>query len=85
MDRRSWQVIIHGVSKSWTQLSDWHFHTYYKGEVRRSSQNYKNLLPYLKYSKIQQKLTYDWKKKKTREYIVRKIRSTGKCFYQKTY
>ena len=22
MDRRAWQVIVHGAAKSWTQLSD---------------------------------------------------------------
>ena len=25
MDRRVWRVIAHGVAKSWTQLSDFHF------------------------------------------------------------
>ena len=23
MDREDWRAVIHGVSKSWTQLSDW--------------------------------------------------------------
>ena len=23
MDREAWRAVIHGVSKSWTQLSDW--------------------------------------------------------------
>ena len=28
MDRGAWQVIVHGVAKSWTQLSDTHTHTH---------------------------------------------------------
>ena len=27
-DRGAWQPIVHGVTKSWTQLSDEHFHFY---------------------------------------------------------
>ena len=23
MDREAWHAVVHGVSKSWTQLSDW--------------------------------------------------------------
>ena len=23
MDREAWHAVIHGVAKSWTQLSDW--------------------------------------------------------------
>ena len=23
MDREAWRAVIHGVAKSWTQLSDW--------------------------------------------------------------
>ena len=26
MDREAWRAAIHGVAKSWTQLSDFHFH-----------------------------------------------------------
>ena len=26
MDRGAWQVTVYGVPKSWTQLSDFHFH-----------------------------------------------------------
>ena len=26
MDRRTWQAIVQGVAKSWTQLSDFHHH-----------------------------------------------------------
>ena len=26
MDRRPWQAAVHGVAKSWTRLSDEHFH-----------------------------------------------------------
>ena len=27
MDREAWQATVHGVTKSWTWLSDWHTHT----------------------------------------------------------
>ena len=27
MDRRAWKATVHGVAKSWTWLSDFHFHT----------------------------------------------------------
>ena len=26
MDRGTWQAVVHGVAKSWTQLSGFHFH-----------------------------------------------------------
>ena len=26
MDRKAWRAAVHGVTKSWTQLSDQHFH-----------------------------------------------------------
>ena len=26
MDRRAWRATVHGAAKSWTQLSDQHFH-----------------------------------------------------------
>ena len=26
MDRGAWQTIVHGVTKSWTRLSNFHFH-----------------------------------------------------------
>ena len=26
MDREVWHAAVHGVAKSWTQLSDFHFH-----------------------------------------------------------
>ena len=26
MDREAWRATVHGVAKSWTWLSDWHFH-----------------------------------------------------------
>ena len=29
MDRRAWLAIVLGVAKSWTQLSDKHFHTFH--------------------------------------------------------
>ena len=28
MDRKVWQVTVHGVTKNWTQLSDFHFQDY---------------------------------------------------------
>ena len=27
MDREAWQGIVHGVAKTWAQLSNFHFHT----------------------------------------------------------
>ena len=30
MDRGNWQATVHGVRKSWTQLSDFHFNMYFK-------------------------------------------------------
>ena len=31
MDRGAWQATVHRVAKSWTGLSDFHFHTYIRG------------------------------------------------------
>ena len=31
MDREAWQATVHGVAKSWTQLSDFHFFTSLQG------------------------------------------------------
>ena len=28
MDRRAWQATVHGVTKSWTRLSDFHFQSF---------------------------------------------------------
>ena len=28
MDRGTWRATVHSVAKSWTQLSDYHFHTF---------------------------------------------------------
>ena len=28
MDRGAWQVTVHGITKSWTQLRDWHWHSF---------------------------------------------------------
>ena len=30
MDRGAWQFIAHGVTKSQTRLSDYHYHSYYR-------------------------------------------------------
>ena len=30
MDKGSWQATVHGVAKSWTQLSNEHFHFHHK-------------------------------------------------------
>ena len=30
MDREAWRAAVYGVTKSWTQLSDFHFHFYKK-------------------------------------------------------
>ena len=29
MDRGAWWTIVHGVTKSWIRLSDWHFHFFF--------------------------------------------------------
>ena len=34
MDRRAWLAIVLGVAKSWTQLSDKHFHTFHLGSYK---------------------------------------------------
>ena len=31
MDRGAWQATVHGVAKSWTQLSDFHFLSFLQG------------------------------------------------------
>ena len=37
MDRGAWQAIVHGVAKSWTQLStDTHTHTHASAEVKEA-------------------------------------------------
>ena len=28
MDREAWSAAVYGVTKSWTRLSDFHFHTF---------------------------------------------------------
>ena len=32
MDREGWHAAVHGVAKSWTQLSEFHFHFTFKGK-----------------------------------------------------
>jgi len=32
MDRGAWWATVHGVTKSWTQLSNWHFHCIARNE-----------------------------------------------------
>ena len=34
MDRGAWRATVHGVTKSWTQLSDYHTHTFYSVRTR---------------------------------------------------
>ena len=41
MDRGGWQVTVHEVTKSQTQLSDWHFHTWAHSEVGKSKERLK--------------------------------------------
>ena len=40
MDREAWHAVIHGVAKSWTQLSDW-------TELKR--EKFEVLIPFLKH------------------------------------
>ena len=35
IDRGAWRATVHGVAKSWTWLSDWHFHTGKKNHCPR--------------------------------------------------
>ena len=45
MDREAWWATVHGVTKSWTQLSDFtHFYTY-KWQSKHSELKYWLLLP----------------------------------------
>ena len=39
MDRGAWQVTVHGVSKSRTQQSDFHFHFTFPVDVLRGFNN----------------------------------------------
>ena len=32
MDRGAWWSVVHGISKSWTWLSNWHFHFHTSGK-----------------------------------------------------
>ena len=36
MDREAWCSIVHGVTKSWTRLSDWTEHLYFYGKISMS-------------------------------------------------
>ena len=40
MDRGGWQTIVHGVTKSRTQLSDFHFHTFFQYFVKICFKNH---------------------------------------------
>ena len=33
MDREAWHAAVHGVTKSWTRLRDFHFHFFTKGVI----------------------------------------------------
>ena len=35
MDRRAWQATVYEVTKSWTQLYDYHFHVIDKGLISK--------------------------------------------------
>ena len=48
MDREAWRAAIHGVAKSWTQLSDW---------TELNILHCRNLRPFLKYLSSRQHLT----------------------------
>ena len=33
MDREAWQATVHGITKSWTRLSDKHFHFHFMNQT----------------------------------------------------
>ena len=35
MDREAWRAVIHGVAKSWTQLSEWTELNWTEGELKQ--------------------------------------------------
>ena len=37
MDREAWRAEVHGIVKSWTRLSNFHFHVYWVGDVIQPS------------------------------------------------
>ena len=39
MERGTWPATVHGVAKSWTQLSDFHFHFSGKWDIQELSRN----------------------------------------------
>ena len=40
MDRGAWRATVHGITKSWTRLSDYlHFQNYYAYLVKEAKQN----------------------------------------------
>ena len=39
MDREAWRAAIHGIAKSWTQLSEW---TELNGKLQFDGKNYKD-------------------------------------------
>ena len=41
IDRGAWWAIVHGVTESWTQLSDEHFHFHGLGQSRRGREKVK--------------------------------------------
>ena len=43
MDRGAWQAIVHGVAKSQTQLSQFHFHVIIVNMLKSNTVHYKNV------------------------------------------
>ena len=57
MDRGAWWATVHGVAKSWTQLST-HAHTYICVQLTLEQQGVRSISPHLLYSANHKKSTY---------------------------
>ena len=44
IDREAWHDVVHGVTKSWTQLSDWTELKYLYSKVQKTTLNLKKIL-----------------------------------------